>query len=149
MSVPRLCLGLASLGRAGAVRGSGLGRDSCPCSAWCPPPLLLSERTLTQGDGLQVGPLRSASSVALATRREAGGCPRGRAGPFCQSPGDDVAAPRRGELHLAEGAELAYTRRGGLRSLCTQCEDTVTVSLLLSLRWQWRHPKYHPDLRLG
>ena len=31
-------------------------------------------------------------------------------------------------------------------TLCTECEDTVTMGFLLSLRWQWRHLKYHLDL---
>lgn len=38
---------------------------------------------------------------------------------------------------------------GEFMSLRTKSEDTVTMSLLLCLRWQWRHLEDHPDPRLG
>lgn len=34
-------------------------------------------------------------------------------------------------------------------SLCVEYEDTMTMSLLLSLRQQWQDLKYHPDVCLG
>lgn len=88
----------------GLCRAVGLGAAAAPTPLGAPFPI----RVNTHTRGWATSGTTTVSSVAFATGQEAGRWPGDRDEPFHQIPGDHAAVPRWGELHLAEGPELAY-----------------------------------------
>jgi len=130
---------------AGAV---GWGAVAAPAPLGAPHPLAvrvnahargwMTSGTVIKGIFCSIYHLRRNWWVAQGQRQALPPKPWG----LCGSAQARWAPPGRGgyaDLHRLDGTYV----------LSTECEGTVTVGLLLSLGWQWRHRKYHPYLCLG